>query len=87
MNRRALTCTRCGAPVIIAEDISGHLDWGLAVIGDDGVVRREEWDCEPRVLMADNSEAVGRPRACCTNPDCRHQWRLRRPFDPAAPTP
>ncbi|MFI0242560.1 hypothetical protein [Streptomyces sp. NPDC016845] len=54
----------------------------MAVLGDDGVVRREEPEYEPRVLMADNARQVGRPRACCVNPTCGHQWRLRRRFDP-----
>ncbi|WP_442803624.1 hypothetical protein OG411_29835 [Streptomyces pseudogriseolus] len=82
MTTRPLICPKCGAHVAITEDITGYLDWGLAVLGDDGVVRREEADCEPRIVMADNSRPVGRPRACCVNPGCGHQWRLRRPFDP-----
>jgi hypothetical protein len=79
---RPLTCTRCGSPVAIAEDTAGVIDWGPAVITDDGTVRPAEPHQRPPVLMADNSDPVGRPRACCTNSDCLHQWRLRRRFDP-----
>jgi hypothetical protein len=77
---RPLTCTRCGAPAGIAEDVTGYLDWGLAVVGDDGIVRPAVPGYEPPTLMADNADATGRPRACCTNRDCGHQWRLRRRF-------
>lgn len=84
---RPLLCTKCGAHVVITEDITGYLDWGLALLDDDGVVRREEVDCEPRIVMADNSRPAGRPRACCVNPDCGHQWTLRRHFDPTTAWP
>lgn len=83
MTDRPLTCTRCGAPVGIAEDVTGFLDWGLAVIDADGIVRPANPHQTAPVLMADNADATGRPRACCLNPACRHQWRLRRRFNPA----
>lgn len=82
MAERPLLCTRCHSPVTIAEDITSYLDWGPAVIDDHGTVRPADPDHTPPPAMADNGYTVGRPRACCTNRDCGHQWRLRRPFAP-----
>jgi hypothetical protein len=79
-----LGCPRCGSPSSIAEDVIGYLDWGDAIVGDDGIVRPAGHEPQPPTVMADNSETVGKPRGCCNNPDCRHQWRLRRKFDPTA---
>ncbi|MFH8483570.1 hypothetical protein [Streptomyces sp. NPDC018055] len=79
---KPLLCTKCGEPVELAEDVIGYLDWGPAVVSDDGTVRLANPNWQPPVLMADNSRAIGRPRACCVNRACGHQWRLRRPFDP-----
>ncbi|MER7507033.1 hypothetical protein ABTX82_01590 [Streptomyces lavendulae] len=82
MATRPLICTRCGTPVGIAEDVTGFLDWGQAVIDDDGTVRPADPSQTAPVLMADNADATGRPRACCPNRACGYQWRLRRRFDP-----
>lgn len=82
MATRPLTCTRCGSPVEIAEDIAGYLEWGPAVIDDNGIVRPANPEQAPPTLMSDNADATGRPRACCMNRSCGHQWRLRRRFDP-----
>lgn len=79
---RPLTCTRCSGPCEIAEDIAAVLEWGLAVVDDDGVIRLADPEEHPPTVMADNGDAIGRPRACCT--ECGHQWRLRRRFDPIA---
>ncbi|WP_143670575.1 hypothetical protein [Streptomyces antimycoticus] len=65
----------------IAEDVTGYLDWGKAVIDTDGTVRPADPTQRPPVLTADNSAPAGRPRACCSA--CGHQWRLRRPFTTA----
>jgi len=50
---RPLLCIRCGARVEIAEDVTGYLAWGPAVIGADGVVR-DDCPCpqEPCGLVA-----------------------------------
>lgn len=82
MTERVLLCTRCRYPALVVEDVTGQLDWGYAVIDDTGTVRPADKDHRPPVLMSDNSDTTGRPRACCTNTECGHQWRLRRPFDP-----
>ncbi|MFD9256966.1 hypothetical protein [Streptomyces sp. NPDC059538] len=83
MTERPLACTRCGSPAAVVEDVTGYLDWGPAVIGDDGTVRPADPTWSPPVLMADNAEPTGRPRACCSNRACGHQWRLRRRFTAA----
>jgi hypothetical protein len=73
---RPLLCTQCGQQVSIAEDVSAYADYGEAVIDSDGVVHPAVKSFE---LHADDPI---RARAYCTNPDCRHQWTLRRRFDP-----
>lgn len=82
---RPLTCTRCGSPCGIAEDVQGYLDWGLAAVGDDGIIRPADPEHEPPSVMSD-SGGGGSIRACCTNPGCLHQWRPRRRFDPISST-
>ncbi|WP_405149475.1 hypothetical protein OG589_14650 [Sphaerisporangium sp. NBC_01403] len=78
----ALKCTRCGSRVAICETVEGWLDWGLAVLGDDGVVRPER--CEhPPPVMADNSTPKA-TYAVCDNTRCGHRWKLRRRFDSAS---
>ena len=84
MTDRPLVCTKCGSPCEVVEDVTGFLDWGPAVVGDDGIVRPANPAPRPPVLSADNAGVTGRPRACCSNAECRHQWTLRRRFDPAA---
>jgi hypothetical protein len=79
-----LPCPRCGAPVSLAEDVTGYLDWGDVVISADGVLHLADPAREPPSLMADNADGAGRLRACCTNRACGHQWRTRRRFDPTA---
>lgn len=81
MTDRLLTCPRCGHQAGVAEDITGFIDWGPAVIGDDGAVRPAAPGHHPAPVLADNSTTVGRPRACCLNRACGHQWRLRRRFE------
>ena len=73
---RPLLCTRCVHPVAVAEDVHAYVDWGAAVIDPDGVVRPAVKAFE--FFAADPSQA----RAVCQNADCRHQWKLRRRFDP-----
>jgi hypothetical protein len=75
---RPLLCTKCGRQVGLAEDVNAHVDWGLAVIDDDGTVRPGEQRME---LHKDEPIRV---RAVCSNNDCRHQWTLRRRFEPTA---
>lgn len=76
MTPKPLTCPRCGSQCGVAEDVEGCVDWGLAVVGDDGVVRP----------VTDQPEAITavtrtlRARAVCDNPDCGYQWTLRRRF-------
>lgn len=84
MPERILLCTVCRWPAAVVEDVTGYLDWGPAVIDETGTVRPADPKAQPPTPMPDNTESTGRPRACCTNPDCLHQWRLRRPFDPTA---
>jgi hypothetical protein len=79
---RPLACPRCGASAGLAEDVTGFLDWGAVLIDNDGVLRLSDPDQSPPPLMADNSDATGRLRACCTNRECGHQWHTRRRFDP-----
>lgn len=81
-----LTCTQCRSPVDVVEDIRSVLVWGPAVVDATGTVRPADPARRPPVVMADNAQTVGRPRACCTNPECGHQWRLKRPFSPMDPT-
>jgi hypothetical protein len=70
----------------VVEDVTGYLDWGTAVIDDNGIVRPADPDAFPPYLTADNAEASGHPRACCESRECGHQWRLRRKFDPTRAT-
>jgi hypothetical protein len=78
MTSQPLACTRCGSPCAVAEDTEGCVDWGLAFIGEDGTVRPQSPDPEGITAVV----RILRVRACCTNPECRHQWALRRRFDP-----
>lgn len=85
MNAHPLQCTRCGEPVGVAEDVESCIDWGPAVIGDDGVVRPQHSDAEDGYQEVHNVVRTLRIRACCVNPDCRHQWTIRRRFDSNPP--
>jgi hypothetical protein len=76
MADRPLLCTRCGSPVGVAEDVTGHCDWGLAVVDDQGTVRPVK-----RHMEFHKGDPV-RVRAVCGNPECGHQWTLRRRFEP-----
>lgn len=82
MDEQILTCPRCRCPATVVEDVTGYLDWGYAVIDNTGTVRPADPNQAPPTLSADNADSAGRARACCSNSDCQHQWRLRRPFDP-----
>ncbi|MEU4574851.1 hypothetical protein [Nonomuraea sp. NPDC023979] len=66
----------------IVEMVMGWLDWGPAVVGDDGVVRPARV-MDPPVVMADNSTTAG-TYAHCDNESCQHRWRLRRQFAPTS---
>ncbi|WP_406417977.1 hypothetical protein [Streptomyces sp. NBC_01614] len=82
MTERILLCPKCRYPAAVIEEVTGHLDWGPAVIDDTGTIRPADPDHKPPTLMSDNATATGRIRACCQNDDCQHQWRPRRQFDP-----
>ena len=73
---RPLLCTKCGSPAGVAEDYTGHADWGMAVIDDEGIVRPAKQHVEIH-----KGDPV-RVRAVCSNDDCGHQWTLRRRFEP-----
>lgn len=77
--RRPLLCTRCNSPAGVAEDVTAHCDWGLAVIDEQGTVR-------PAVQHMEfhKGEPV-RVRAVCSRATCGHQWTLRRRFEPTTP--
>lgn len=79
MTERPLTCIKCGSPAGVAEDFTGHADWGLAVIDEAGTVR-------PAKQQVDiyKGEPI-RVRAVCDNDACGYQWTLRRRFEPEAP--
>lgn len=77
--RRPLTCTHCGSRCGVVEDTEGCVDWGLAVVDEDGVVRPQR--PEPEGITA--VVRILGVRAVCENPECQHQWKLQRRFDPA----
>lgn len=82
MPTRLLTCTRCGSPCAVAEDTRGLIDWGPAVIGADGVVRPQYPDPADEYQTVTHDIGITNTRAVCSNPECGHQWTLRRRFDP-----
>lgn len=80
MTRRPLLCTQCGDQVVVVEDTYGHIEWGPAVVDDDGIVRPAYPDPrDDRQTVVDNAGILGF-RACCTSDTCGYQWRLRRQF-------
>jgi hypothetical protein len=74
-----LACPKCGSQAAAVEKVLGSLDWGLVVVGRDGVVHPAEHR-DPPVVTADNSSTVG-VWAVCDARSCGHQWKLRRRFD------
>ncbi|MBD9700688.1 hypothetical protein IHE56_00990 [Streptomyces sp. ID01-12c] len=71
-----LLCTKCHTPAEIVQDGTAWDDWGPAVIDDDGIVR-------PVAKTAEFHKGdLTRTRAVCPNTRCRHQWTLRRRFEP-----
>lgn len=86
MTLRPLTCTRCGQPVGVAEDVESCIDWGPAVVDDDGTVYPQYPDPEDNQQEVDSVVKQLRVRAFCVNPGCQHQWTLRRRFDSLAPS-
>lgn len=68
----------------MVERVTARLDWGAAVVGPDGVVRPEDPDVQPPYITAENGEGSPAPYGSCSADACRHQWRLRRRFDPTA---
>lgn len=79
---RALACPRCGSQCSVAEDVESCIDWGPAVVGADGIVRPQHPNPEDGHQDVENAVRTLRCRAYCQNPSCRHQWTLRRAFDP-----
>jgi hypothetical protein len=76
MASRPLRCTMCGSQAGVVEDVDGTVDWGLALVDEDGTVR-------PAVqYMEFHQGNPVRTRAVCSSPTCGHQWTLRRRFDP-----
>lgn len=73
---RPLCCTRCGHQVRIGEEAVVWADCGPAVIGDDGMVRTPQAQTEGYTYEPCEIRAY----AVCSNPDCGHRWRLRRPL-------
>jgi hypothetical protein len=84
MTARPLRCPRCGSAAAVIERVTAVLDWGLATIGADGVVRPVGRDAQPPCAMADNAEGAEIPYGRCDDSECLHQWRLRQRFDPTA---
>jgi hypothetical protein len=76
--KEALRCTQCGEQVSIVEVVEGFLDWGPAVVDDQGVVRPQE---ASGALSLDewNSTPKG-AYAHCDNRKCGYRWKLRRRF-------
>ncbi|MEU9014284.1 hypothetical protein AB0D12_31845 [Streptomyces sp. NPDC048479] len=81
MSTRPLACTKCGSQCGVAEDTEGCIDWGPAVIADDGTVRPQYPDAEDGYQAVTAVVRTLRVRAFCVNPECRHQWTLRRRLD------
>lgn len=81
MATRPLLCTRCKSPASVAEDTTGYIDWGPAIVDDDGVVRPQYPDPSDEYQTVVSDAGITARRACCTNPACRYQWRLRRRFE------
>lgn len=81
MTTRPLLCTKCGEPVGVVEDVVCHIAWGEAVIDAEGTVRPAEQHME--FWRGDPHRTI----AVCPKPTCRHQWTLRRAFEPTATTP
>jgi hypothetical protein len=78
---RPLLCPRCRSAASVAEDTTGYIDWGPGVIGDDGVVRPKHPDPADEYQTVVSDAGITSTRGCCSNPACRHQWRLRRRFE------
>lgn len=81
MADRPLLCTRCGNQCGVAEDVESCIDWGPAVIAEDGTVRPQYPDSKDGYQEVWNAVKTLRTRAFCVNPECRHGWTLRRRFD------
>jgi hypothetical protein len=81
MSPRPLLCTKCGSQVGVAEDVESCIDWGPAVVTDDGAVRPQYLDASDGYQEVWNAVKTLRVRAFCIKDDCRHQWTLRRRFD------
>jgi hypothetical protein len=85
MTARPLRCPRCRSRAAVFETTVGTLDWGLAEIDEHGIVRPVTF-MDPPYINCENS-GITTPYGSCGDPDCRHQWRLRRRFDPTLPDP
>lgn len=86
MATRPLLCPKCGSQVGVAEDVESCIDWGPAVLGDDGTVRPQYPDAEDGYQEVQAAVRTLRIRAFCVAPTCRHQWTLRRRFTSDEPT-
>lgn len=79
MSARRLPCTQCGEQVNVVEVVTGFVNWGAAVVDEDGTVR-------PAVQHMEfyKGDPI-RVRAACSAEGCGHAWTLRRHFEPDAP--
>jgi hypothetical protein len=84
VSTQPLLCTKCGNQCGVAEDVESCIDWGPAVVDEDGTVRPQYPDAEDGYQEVWNAQTTIRVRAFCVSPSCRHQWTLRRRFDPTA---
>ncbi|HEY6115777.1 MAG TPA: hypothetical protein VI172_07440 [Candidatus Dormibacteraeota bacterium] len=84
MTSRPLNCTKCGHQCGVAEDVESCIDWGPAVIADDGAVQPQYPRSDDGHQEVWNAVRTLRIRAFCVNPECLHQWTLRRRLDTTA---
>jgi hypothetical protein len=82
VSARPLVCPRCGQQCIVAEDVESCIDWGPAVVDSDGIVRPQFPNPADNQQDVHNAVETLRCRAVCINDACRHQWTLRRRFEP-----
>lgn len=82
---RPLLCTKCHRQCGVAEDVESCIDWGPAVIDEDGTVRPQYGEAEDGYQEVWNAVRTLRVRAFCANPECGHQWTLRRRLDTTDP--
>ncbi|MFC8065449.1 hypothetical protein [Streptomyces sp. NPDC057293] len=81
MSTRPLLCTRCRSQVGVVEDVESCIDWGPAVVDEGGVVQPGYPNAEDNHQEVAPAMRTLRIRAYCVNPECGHQWTIRRRFD------